>query len=298
MSGDPAIMICVGATKAGTSSLYRYLHDHPDCHMRSIKEIHYFDTVDFDDYAHQFDVYARLRADLIRRQDVARNNENKWKVGNLQRQIDDVDEMVRILKLGREGVSDYLFYLLDGIGEKKLAGDITPGYGLLTEERLREMAHMAPDVRFVFLMRDPVDRLWSHARMQATRQRQPGEEIEIKARRIMNRTMKKGMETHIPERGDYAGIVEKLKRAVPEDKLFVGFTEDVLSGEGLSQLCAFLGISEAPVDQEPHAHEGVHLKLSDKQRHEAAQFLAPQYAYVEKTFGPLPARWQANMARI
>ncbi|WP_417279396.1 sulfotransferase [Celeribacter sp.] len=298
MSGDPAIMICVGATKAGTSSLYRYLHDHPDCHLRSIKEIHYFDTVENNDYEFQFDVFSRLRADLIQRQDIAKKNANKWKTENLQRQIDDVDEMVRILELGEEGVSDYLFYLLDGIGDKKLAGDITPGYGLLSEERLRDMAHMAPDVRFVFMMRDPVDRLWSHVRMQASRQRRPGEEVAVKAKRIMNRVVNRELEKHIAPRGDYQGIVEKLKRAVPEDKLLVGFTEDLLTGKGLKTLCAFLGIADKPVDREPHAHEGVKLQLSDKQRHEAARFLAPQYAYVEKTFGELPARWQANMARI
>lgn len=298
MSGDPAIMICVGATKAGTSSLYRYLHDHPDCHMRSVKEIHYFDTVENEDYAFQFDVFARLRADLVRRQDVARQNRNRWKVANLDRQIKDVDEIVRILELGEDGVSDYLFYLLDGIGDKKLAGDITPGYGLLSEDRLRDMAHMAPDVRFVFLMRDPVERLWSHVRMQAKRQRRPGEEVAVKAKRIMNRVVNRDLEKHIAPRGDYAGIIEKLKRAVPEDKLLVGFTEDLLTGEGLGTLCRFLGIAERPVEKDPHAHEGVKLELSDKQRHEAARFLAPQYAYVEKTFGKLPAGWQANMARI
>lgn len=290
-------MICVGATKAGTSSLYRYLHDHPDCHLRSVKEIQYFNTVDFNDYDRQFDVLARLREDLVSRQNTARKNENKWKVNNLQRQITDVDELVRILKLGEAGVSDYLFYLLDGLGEKKLAGDITPGYALLSEARLAEMAQMAPDVRFVFMMRDPVDRLWSHARMQATRQRQPGEEVPIKARRIMNRTMHKGLEAHIPARGDYAAIVEKLRRAVPEDKLYVGFTEEMLTGKGLEELCDFLGISHKPVDENPHAHEGVQLKLSNRQRREAAEFLAPQYAYAEKTFGPLPERWQANMVR-
>ncbi|AJE48161.1 sulfotransferase [Celeribacter indicus] len=299
MSGHPAIMICVGATKAGTSSLYRYLHDHPECHMRSVKEIHYFDTVDFDDYTHQFDVYARLRADLVGRQNIARNNGNLWKLANLERQIMDVDEIVRILELGEAGVPDYLFYLLDGIGEKKLAGDITPGYALLSETRLREMAAMAPDVRFVFLMRDPVDRLWSHVRMQATRQRREGEEVAVKARRILNRVVNRDLETHIPPRGDYAAIIEKLNRAVPDEKLMIGFTEELLTGEGLSRLCAFLGISPGRrVEAEPRAHEGIRLTLSDRQRREAAAFLAPQYAYVEKTFGRLPERWQANMARI
>ena len=37
--------ICVGATKAGTSFLYEHLAAHPQCHFRTIKELHYFDKV-------------------------------------------------------------------------------------------------------------------------------------------------------------------------------------------------------------------------------------------------------------
>ena len=39
---DPTLLICVGATKAGTSWMYRYLHDHEACYVRSVKECHYF----------------------------------------------------------------------------------------------------------------------------------------------------------------------------------------------------------------------------------------------------------------
>ncbi|MBU0641878.1 MAG: sulfotransferase [Alphaproteobacteria bacterium] len=298
MSGDPAIMICAGATKAGTSSLYRYLLDHPDVYARSIKEIHYFDTVDFDTYQYQLKTLARRRADLERQLAAAEADLDVWKSLNIQRQIADVAAVMSMLERGEEGVEDYLAYLLEGLDERKVACDITPAYALLSEERLRRMAQMAPDVRFVFLMRDPVGRLWSHVRMQAIHQLQPGEQISDKAHRIMNRVVKQGLETQITSRGDYVAIAEKLKRAVPEDKLLVGFTEDLLTGEGLKTLCAFLGIAEKPVKKELRAHQGVKLQLSDKQRREAAEFLAPQYAYVEKTFGQLPSRWQANMARI
>lgn len=291
-------MFCVGATKAGTSSLYAYLHDHPEFYMRSIKEIHYFDTIDFNDFERQFDVLARLRSSLIDRQNVARENENAWKVGNLQRQIDDVDELVSVLETADESGSEYLKYMFKDMGDKKAAGDITPGYALLSEERLKHMARLAEDVRFVFLMRDPVERLWSHVRMQATRQSQEDIEFHVKARRIMNRTVNKDMETHITQRGRYKEIVEKLKRAVPEDKLFVGFTEDSFTQEGQNALCDFLGLSHFTKEKTLHAHQGVKLKLNDRQRSEAARFLAPEYDYVEKTFGPLPERWQANMARM
>ena len=41
---DPVLLFGIGATKAGTSWLHRYLAGHPDCALRSIKELHFFDT--------------------------------------------------------------------------------------------------------------------------------------------------------------------------------------------------------------------------------------------------------------
>jgi len=294
---DPAIMICVGATKAGTSSLYGYLHAHSECHLRSIKELQYFSTLEVGDFDRQFDVLDRLKENLETRREQAVADDDLWRKNNLRRQIIDVKALREVIALGEKGLSDYLFYMLDGSEGKKLVGDISPSYALLSEERLREMSEMAPDVRFVFLMRDPVDRLWSHVRMQAHRQLQPGEEVVVKSRRIINRTMHHGKETHIPARGDYISIVEKLKRAVPEDKLFFGFTENVLSGEGLDALCGFLGIKAEHPEAPVQLHKGESIKLSNRQRDEAAEFLAPQYEFVEKTFGQLPARWEENRAR-
>jgi len=291
-------MICAGATKAGTTSLYRYLHDHADCHLRSVKEIHYFDTVEFDDYDHQLGTLGRLRQDRVAKQDRCRDAGEDWRVRNLDRQIKDVDDLVTLLQLGDDGDAAYLDYLMDGAGDAKLVGDITPGYALLSQARMARIAALSPHVRFVFLMRDPIERLWSHVRMQAVRNCQPGEEVPLKAKRILNRTVKKDMERHIAKRGDYAAILDKLRRAVPSDRLFVGFSEEVLQGDGLKRLCDFLAIGYVPVELMPHVHKGEPLKLNDRQRRDAAEFLAPQYAYAEQHYGPLPDAWQANLARI
>ena len=40
------LFFCVGAAKAGTSWLHRQLSDHPECHFRAIKELHYFDALE------------------------------------------------------------------------------------------------------------------------------------------------------------------------------------------------------------------------------------------------------------
>ena len=62
----PVLMFGVGAAKSGTSWLYQYLAAHPDCHLRSIKELHFFDTRDMGNR----DWYLRdlgRKADLLER---------------------------------------------------------------------------------------------------------------------------------------------------------------------------------------------------------------------------------------
>ncbi len=44
-------------------------------------------------------------------------------------------------------------------------GDMTPAYCLLTAEAFEAMRRMHPRTQFFFVMRDPVDRLWSAIRM-------------------------------------------------------------------------------------------------------------------------------------
>ena len=44
MGNGPDFMICVGATKAGTTWLHDQLSAHPECYLRTIKEYHYFST--------------------------------------------------------------------------------------------------------------------------------------------------------------------------------------------------------------------------------------------------------------
>lgn len=298
MSDGPVILFCVGATKAGTSWLYRYLHGHPDCRLRSIKELHFFDTIDNDDYAFQLETWARLRRDLERRLEGA----GEWRRGNLQRQIDDVDEMTAALLRAQAGdsagaLADYRQYLTGRAGEAKLVADITPGYALLSQARLAMMAALSPMVRVLYLMRDPVDRLWSHVRMQATRQLREGEDVALKSRRILNRVVNKGREVHVPARGDYRGAVERLQAAVPAAQLMVDFSERVLTGAGLERLCRFLGIAPVEAELDRREHVGVRLAMEPGQLSEARAFLAPQYEFVERNFGPLPERWQANWMR-
>ena len=295
----PTLMFCVGATKAGTSWLYDYLHGHEAVALPVVKEAHFFDTLDFDDADYQLGAWRARVADLEAQRAVAQKNMNLWKVENTQAQIDDLLHLIDAVSKGEEGLLSYLDFLFKRASEgTKVVGDITPSYALLSEERLAMMARLTDDVKVVYLMRDPVERLWSHVRMQAKRNCPPHRTVEAKSRGILKRVTHNGHEQHIVARGDYASAVAKLKKSVPAERLHIEFSERLYTEEGLRKLCTFLDITYQPADTSKRVHEGVKIKLDDDMRDWAANFLAPQYDFVEENIGALPKTWAANRARV
>lgn len=284
--GDAVLMFGMGATKAGTSWLYRYLAGHPDCHLRSVKELHYFDTVDHGDRAGRA-AGMRARRDQL----AAKPGAN----ADRARRIADLDALSDVIEGGDD--ADYLAYLDAGREDQRLVGDVTPAYGLLGEGRLAHMAGMAGQVRFVYLMRDPVARLWSHVRMIARRRNGADTQIAGQAGTILGRVLA-GAEGHIAERGDYRGALARIDRALAPKQVFVAFYEELFSGAMIDKLCAFLGIGSHPADFARTAHAGVPVEMTPAQRADAAAWLAPQYEFVAARMGRLPQAWEANKVGV
>jgi hypothetical protein len=293
----PAVLYCVGATKAGTSWLYRYLHDHPDCAMPAVKEAHYWDTFDADDLEKQLVFYrVRLREMRDAKLDAADAGRG-WQVENLDRRINEMKALVTVLEGDRTDDRAYLGWMLDGRTDGQIVGDMTPNYATLSDDMIARMRDAAPASKFIFLIRDPLDRLWSHIRMQARRQRQAHEVYEKKSNNILYRMLNRGQETHILERGDYPKIIRKLRRLIPEGRLLIQFAEDLFTPLGLKRVCDFLGIATVEPEVQQPVHRGPEVVMLDKLRPRALGLLNEHYEWVARNIGPLPQRWQDNLAR-
>jgi len=295
---QPTLLFGVGATKAGTGWLHDYLVRHDQCHMRSLKELHYFDACDLDGAGFHLRSLADKRA--AARRGLARTDAaaDPARAARLAARVADCDELIAVVEGGAAAVPAYLDYLTRGAGAARLVADITPAYALLSVERLRMMAALAPVTRFVYLLRDPVERLWSHIRMNTARGLKEGEDFAGRAARLLRRLIAGKGAADIRARGDYAAAIGRLQAAVPARALMIDLSERVLSDAGLHRLCRFLGIAHRDGQTGQRVHEGLSLTMTEAQRRTAASFLAPQYEFVEKMFGPLPASWQANMAKV
>ncbi len=295
---DPTILFCVGATKAGTTWLYRYLHDHPDCSLPAVKEAHYWDTFDADARDRQV---AAFKARLQELRDLRADAESAgrgWQVANVTRRISDMTMLISVIAGDRADDQAYSNWLTGRVEGVKLFADITPNYATLPDQILARMIALSPQTRVLFLIRDPLDRLWSHIRMQARRQRQDHEVYEKKANNILYRMLNRGQETHILERGDYPAIIRRLRRVIPEDRLMVAYTENLMGQNGISHLAEFLGISPVTSDVKTPVHQGAEVVMLDKLRPRALKLLNDHYEWAARNIGPLPERWQENRARM
>ena len=287
MSGEPTVMFCVGAAKAGTSWLYRYLEQHPDCHMRGIKELHYFDGYDLQNREWQVAQLQKDRAALKAKLDAGRSKS----LDVLARRVEAHDDLIRLNQPETEDAGAYLDYLNKGRSDQKLIGDLTPAYGLLSEDRFAKMAAISPNVRFIYILRDPIARLWSHIRMLAQRRVSTPEHVQQISERIFWR-FGRGRFPPIWARSDYREALQKLDNVVGAGQLFTLFYEELFTQKSMRQICGFLGIDNSVAPVKEQVHIGPQATMDGNMINHARKWLAPQYEFVEQRAGYLPDQWQ------
>lgn len=283
---DVKLVYGIGAAKAGTTWLHRYLSSHPECHFRSVKELHYFDTLGAAGAAWR----ARKPAQKLQTLDRRR--------GRLaSRRATDLRDWADMLAQPDPSHQAYLAYLNTGRAAQHLIGDITPSYATLDATRFAEMAALVPETRFVFLMRDPLDRLWSNIRMSAKRGSKSEAEFRTRANHLIDQ-FSTGAHPAADRRSDYAATLENLFTAVPRHRVLIGFYETLFTEAAIARLSDFLGLSPWRAALDKRALEGQKLPLDPARRARALDRLKGQYDAVSKFLaGPLPDRWQAQLSR-
>ena len=287
------LLLCVGATKAGTSWLHSYCAGHPQCHIRAVKELHYFDALDSGDFAPWIaDVEQARRETLDSLADYSdRHLDKRAQV------VQDAGDWLKVLRGEKRDDAAYLEYLGEGAGNARVVGDFTPAYSLLDEAALDRMASVAPDVRFVYLLRDPVARLWSHIRMLAARQSQDAAGFAHRASVLLRKVIK-GQDNGIAERSDYAGTLGRMRRALNPVQMLVVFYEELFNDAAIARICRFLGLDTAPANFAQPVMAGRELAAKPRQWLKMREFLAPQYDAMAEMFETLPEAWGKEPMKV
>lgn len=283
----PGFFLGIGSAKSGTSWLADYLRQHPDVAMSPIKELHYFDARFCPELCGHWDRdWQAIQSELIARIEA--------------QPLPELREKLRCVTLRLEMVSDeskyrQYFDSILGAGHRAF-GEITPSYSMLPAEGFRAIQRLYPGAKFIFLMRDPVDRYLSHIRFIQKIRSVQGKETDENFD-ADSEALAKLSNPAFARRADYKGTIETLLSTTSENNLCVLFYEHLFheaqSQLELRRLCDFLHIEFKPAEIGTKINASDEIAFDEAVRREVRAHFSPVYDYVyQKYESRIPSSWQ------
>ena len=227
MKQKPDFILCVGAQKAGTSWLHAYVTQFEDTDFGFRKEYHIWSAKWMRAGGIKPDPVPYWRDVWDFRQGVV-----PWP--NKQR-------LIRKMMIEVPGVYERYFASLIK-NQIRRTGDFTPAYSVLPPEEFHRLKRRIESVGFnlkvVFLMRDPVERVWSAVRMQKRINSLADDDEELILKRIHTDNCKL--------RGNYPRTIQALESCFSPDQLYFGFYENLFERVQLEKISSFLGVPVRP----------------------------------------------------
>lgn len=196
----------VGAAKAGTTSMYRYLKQHPDVYMPAVKEPHWFSRTE----------------------------------PNPEQGFRPITSEEAYLSL------------FEGWRGERAVGEASPSY-LWDGKAPDRIGRCVPDAKIIILLREPVDRAFSHYLADARYgiQRRPFH--QALQQDYAGRTKGWGISHLYVELGLYCAQVSRYLERFGRENVLVLFFEEVFADHGstalaLEQVLNFLGVDPGEAD--------------------------------------------------
>ncbi len=224
-----AFFVGIGAQKSGTTWLARMLASHPDVFVTPVKEIHYFD--------HTRHLTEQLSGKK-RRSRYRKYHQRMWT--QWQRFAEHRGQWAWWLDYMGSPIDDAWYQrLFQHRGRATFAGEITPEYAIIGREGLGHIRRLAPDARVIFIMRNPVDRMWSQVLHQC---RARGLDANRQSTEAIVDLL---AEPRFGELGDYAATLDDMTAVFRPEQTLSLFYEDMHRDRlaALEQVCRFIGTS-------------------------------------------------------
>jgi len=274
-------LVGLGAQKAGSTWMARYLRSHPDVYVSPLKEIHYFDAV----YLRRLNGHITKRfvrmAEQIGNGTAIDGAQVSHKDRQKHRALTDRIRMVR------EKDYPYLKFFEDRVTTESVFCDITPAYSMLNADGYQAIIDTHPNIRWVFILRDPVDRYWSAIRMGVRKRKNSDPYGEfLKFLDLEEYTL----------RTDYKRTILELEKLVPPDRIKYLFYENLFTTQAIDELTSFIGVKPWPAKFEQVVNPGDRLPIRPEHHIAALQKFRHVYEFVAERFGDAtPERWRKSM---
>lgn len=274
------LLVCIGAMRCATSWLYYYLGAAPEVTVSPIKELHFFNAKFPENALADMNEMALRRLRILLERDGG-SAESLQGAPALQASIDRAQMIY-------DDQAYFGHFARLCTPETTVLCDVTPAYaaigrpGFAFMHRFVSGHGLRPKVLFV--LRDPVERLWSQLRhMQHLNP----------AARAAERWREALESPQAMARADYRQTIESLEASFPEADVCYVFYENLFSEPALRALCRFAGIKYQPGRIEERANAAaLALDLPQDARQAFREALDPQYQFCRDRFSDeLPENW-------
>ena len=270
----------IGAQKCGTTWLEAQLTKTPFFSNGGIKEFHVFNKI----HSGRGAIDKKLR--------------RRHKKG--QENLLNTREIMRLSPRFYFDHFDYLYYRDENISH---VGDITPAYSILNRQQLESIKSGIESKKFqiklVFLMRDPVERVWSHLRMR----NRLLNERKNKPRRSAQEEYKQLSQFYktasCKKRTSYEKTAATIESVFSKKCIYYGFYENLFQKTEIKQLADFLECPSINPDFSNVLHaspkpseqvDGMEDLLLEIRKYYNNTYLWAQTRFQDK----VPALWKIN----
>jgi len=230
MSRDKIFLLGVGCQKGGTTWLHSQLLKYENVNLGFCKEYHFFDRYYLQGKSSNFKL--RWMKSII-----------KGLVAN-PKDLPGKDALEYLFFTKNEdSYYHYFDHLYSKCEKTSLVGDITPAYSALREEHFSIMKSKLEsfgfNVKVVFFMRDPVERIWSQIRMnKKKRSGVPFGKSDNDL--ILEKYRTPGTEA----RTRYDLTILNLEKVFDKSSIFYCLYEDLFTENSSQEIKYFLGLGE------------------------------------------------------
>ena len=131
-------------------------------------------------------------------------------------------------------------------GDGMRSGEITPAYALLDAHQIRELHELNPELRLLFVLRNPIDRAWSSALMAVGRAEMLVEEASDQW--FVDHFLSQGS----LRRGDYLTTIKRWLAVFRRDQLLILLFDQIANDPR-----ALLGRVAVHIGVDPEFYDGV-----------------------------------------
>jgi len=276
--------LIIGAQKSGTTWLSFNLRKHPQIHFPGIKELHYFNIVE---EGVPTSLYARIFDKRNWRWRYILKLHIKYSLQ--QKRLKHAYRKFRCF-FGK--MNDEWYATRFQPKKHQISGEATPEYATLKLETIMHIRELIPDLKIIYLLRNPVDRAWSSV---FTMFKSWGKTIDPLDEDELMKYLEGSFQHSL---GAYIQNLDRWMKVFPEERFFIDFFEKIAldPDDLLKSIFMFLGI-EAD-SKHIHSYLSRHVILSgpgkqmpEKIRKHLSQMYLSDLEDLSNRFGGFATQW-------